>query len=281
MLQRQNRCFKHCWLYPMIGAVALGSAGSSAEATTLREALEDTLRFNQTLSLTSWKTASKQQKTEVLQETVDAYAALYLTTQQTHVYLTSLRDLNAITVVLERHSESKTTQVFEHIEALEAQRSSISETLKALQQNKLLFAQTTFTQYTGSRSFNLQPVITSSLLNGSGSPADAREESDALSKVIKTYRQLQFGVTRQRRSYEAALAQTKVSPEHVPAYLTVLTELQKTELQLISAEAELTRLHFSDKAQRSTLLLHLGLSERLLEKNRKRELRRLANQRIN
>ncbi|AEV39856.1 hypothetical protein PSE_p0274 (plasmid) [Pseudovibrio sp. FO-BEG1] len=281
MLQRHNKCFKHCWLYPMIGAVALGSAGSSAEATTLREALEDTLRFNQTLNLTSWKTASKQQKSEVLSGAVAAYAALYLATQHSHVYLSSLRDLDEITAVLERHSESKTTQILEHIEALEAQRSSISDTLMELQQNALLFAQTTFTQYTGSRSFNLQSVITSSLLNGSGSPTDVREESEALSKAIKTYRQLQFGVTRQRRNYEAALAQTKVGPEHVPAYLTVLTELQKTELQLISAEAELTRLHFADKAQRSTLLLHLGLSERLLEKNRKRELRRLANQRIN
>ncbi|MFS8184684.1 hypothetical protein ACMG4P_24435 [Pseudovibrio denitrificans] len=281
MLQWQNKCFKHCWLYPMIGAVALGSVGSSAKATTLREALENTLRFNQTLSLTSWKTASKQQKSEVLRETVDAYAALYLATQQTHVYLRSLRDLNAITAVLDRHSESKTTQVLEHVEALEAQRSSSSDTLKALQQNELLFAQTAFTHYTGSRSFSLQPVVTSSLLNGSGSPTDVQAESKSLSKAIKTYKQLQFGVTRQRRNYEAALAQTEVNSEHVPAYLTALTELQNTELQLISAEAELTRLHFADKAQRSTLLLHLGLSERLLEKNRKRELRRLANQRIN
>ncbi|EEA93263.1 hypothetical protein PJE062_3661 [Pseudovibrio sp. JE062] len=265
----------------MIGAVALGSAGSSAEATTLREALNDTLRFKQTLSLKSWKTASKQQKSEVLRETVDAYAALYLATQQTHVYLRSLRDLNAITAVLDRHSESKTTQVLEHVEALEAQRSLINDTLKALQQNELLFAQTTFTQYTGSRSFNPQPVITSSLLNDSGSPTDVQAERKSLSRLIETYKQLQFGVTRQRRSYEAALAQTKVSSEHTPAYLTILTELQNAELQLISAEAELTRLHFANKAQHSTLLLHLGLSERLLEINRKRELRRLVTQQIN
>ncbi|QUS58956.1 hypothetical protein KGB56_24120 (plasmid) [Pseudovibrio brasiliensis] len=265
----------------MIGAVALGSVGSSAKAKTLREALEDTLRFNQTLSPTSWKTASKQQKTKFLRETLDVYAVLYLVTQQTHVYLRSLRDLNAITTVLDRHPEIKATQVLEHVEALEAQRNSISDTLKELQQNELLFAQTTFTQYTGSRSFNLQPVITSSLLNGSGSPTDAYEESKSLSRAIKTYKQLQSRVSHQRRNYEAALARIKVSPEHVPAYLTTLAELQNAELQLISAEAELIRLCFTDKAQHSTLLLHLGLSERLLEKNRKRELRRLATQQIN
>lgn len=280
MKQWQNWCFKQGWFYQFASMIVASFMVTSSGATTLRDAVEDSFLFTSAETGGSWIKASEQEKNDLCLSVLEAYLALHLNTRTLEIYTKSESELKAFVATL---TDTKGVHAPEAIELVGRTSEQALNTLNKLNissKSQLFSAHTKYVELTGARASNLQSSLSPSLFSGSTLTRDNRRTEKRFQRAVDQHKQLQFHAARRARAYHQARAANLVDPALFGELLSALNDLQKADLKLAVSEADLVRLHFQARTRQSDILLHLGLSPRLLEKKKLAHRKHLARQHV-
>ncbi|KZL25913.1 hypothetical protein [Pseudovibrio sp. WM33] len=280
MKQWQNLCFKQGWFYQFASMMVASFMVTSSGATTFRDAVEDSFLFTSAETGGSWIKASEQEKNDLCLSVLEAYLALHLNTRTLEIYSKSESELKAFVATL---TDTEGVHVPEAIELVGKVSESSLNTLNKLNilaKRHLTSAHTKYVELTGERASNLQSSLGPSLFSGSTLTRDNRRTEKRFQRAVDQHKQLQFNAARRARAYHQARAANLVDPALFTELLSALNDLQKADLKLAVSEADLVRLHFQARTRQSDILLHLGLSPRLLEKKKLARRKHLARQHV-
>ncbi|SFK46765.1 hypothetical protein SAMN04488518_105239 [Pseudovibrio ascidiaceicola] len=278
MKQWQNWRFKHSWFCRFAIMMLASFMVTSSGATTLRDAVEDSFLFTSAETGRSWIKASEHEKNELCLSVLEAYLTLHQNTRTLEIYSKSESELKAFAATL------ADTEDIHSPEAVELVEKAVEKTLKTLNEitisakNQLIAAHAKYVELTGARASNLQSSLSPSLFSGSTLTRDNRRDEKRFQRAVDQHKQLQFRAARRARAYHLARTASLVDPALFAQFLTALDDLRQADLKLAASEADLVRLHFQARIRQTDILLHLGLSPRLIEKKKHTQRKLLARQ---